>query len=139
MVLVDRICMSDIIKYSVGSDFRHTMNYLKAIKERIFLKRLLSEYAPKIVDALKAGTPVRTGETANSWYYEISENFSSITVEFRNSRMADDGRTPVALLIQLGHGTGTGGYVPPNDYINPIVKSLFESLESDIEKAVKSL
>ncbi len=124
--------MSNIIQYSCSGSFDKTKNFLKDFFELAKIRFLLNEYGSKIVDELSAATPVRTGETAGSWSYEIVQNDKSITLNIKNSKMGDDGKTPVAILIQMGHGTRTGGYVPPIDYINPVVEPLFSELEEKL-------
>lgn len=84
-------------------------------------------------------TPKRTGATALSWTYRIVMDEKSVGLEWLNSNMANDGVTPVAILIQMGHGTRNGGYVQPYDYINPSMAPLFDEVTEAISRVVKSL
>ena len=43
---------------------------------------------------------------------------------------------PIALLIQYGHGTGTGGYVQGRDYIKPAIRPIFDNLAKDLWEEV---
>ena len=74
--------------------------------------------------ALAAATPKDTGETANSWFYEIIEENGSWSIVWGNNHV-EDGRQ-IAVLLQYGHGTGTGGYVAGQDYINPALRPIFD-------------
>ena len=43
---------------------------------------------------------------------------------------------PIALILQYGHGTGTGGYVQGRDYINPALQPVFEQMCDELWKEV---
>ena len=77
------------------------------------------------------GTPVRSGKTANSWTMDITETNNSLDLIYSNSNTVSDG-TPLVVLIKQGHGTRNGGYVPPNDFITPIVEKTAKALSSKI-------
>ncbi len=85
------------------------------------------------VNALIAATPKDTGITASSWKYDIVGTGKGYEVIFKNTGHPFT-RIPVALLIQYGHGTRTGGYVPPVDYINPALRGIFESAGNKLAK-----
>lgn len=127
-----------IITFEAEGNFDKTRNFLKAFKAAQ-MRILLNQYGQKIVAMLESETPKRTGATASSWYYTVVGDAEKVALEIHNSNMGSDGKTPVAILIQMGHGTRTGGYVPAIDYINPVVKPLFDELEEKIMGAVKSL
>ena len=84
--------------------------------------------------ALKSATPVDSGETADSWYYEIEHNRQSSVIRFNNSNINDG--VPIAIILQYGHGTGTGGWVEGRDYINPAVRPVFDRIKSDVWREV---
>lgn len=127
-----------IFKLQVSSSgkFKNTSKWLKKLKQAEFLGKL-DQYGQEGVAALQAATPVRSGATASSWSYEITQEKDSATIKWTNSNINDG--VPIALLIQYGHGTGTGGYVPPVDYINPAMRPVFESIESKIREEVSNL
>jgi len=130
--------MSRIIEFHQEGDFSKTRGFLNAIKElRIY--SILEMYGQQGVSILQAATPKRTGETASSWTYETKVSASEVSIVWSNSKMGNDGTTPVALLIQLGHGTRTGGYVPPTDYINPAMQPLFQEISEAVWRVVTSL
>lgn len=96
----------------------------------------LDKYGQEGVNALATATPVDTGLTAESWTYEVIRDRSGWSIVWRNTNVAA-GR-PVAILLQYGHGTGTGGYVAGRDYINPVIRPLFDRIANDIWKVVTS-
>lgn len=116
-------------------DFKNLEKYLKTLSEKDIFARL-ERFGREGVAALSAATPVESGETANSWNYEITRTRRSWTIAFTNSHMA--GTVPVAILLQYGHGTGTGGYVAGRDYINPAIQPVFDRLAAEAWKEVTS-
>lgn len=89
------------------------------------------------VAALEQATPKETGETAISWKYRIVRGKTFIRIEWYNTHLDVNG-TMIAVLIQYGHGTGTGGYVVGRDYINPAMRPLFDKFVIDIWKKVSA-
>lgn len=124
------------VQVSSPSKFKNTSKWLKKLKQAEFLDKL-DQYGREGVAALQTATPVRSGATASSWSYEIVQDKNSATIKWTNSNMNDG--VSIALLIQYGHGTGTGGYVPAIDYVNPAMKPVFESIESKIREEVSNL
>lgn len=76
-------------------------------------------------------TPVRSGKTANAWTMDITESNNKLDLIYSNSNTVSDG-TPLVILIKQGHGTRNGGYVPPNDFITPIVDKTAKELSRRI-------
>jgi hypothetical protein len=94
----------------------------------------LDHYGRVGVSALAKATPSETGETANAWRYEISRKRGRVTINWINDHV-DDG-VNVAVIIQYGHGTGTGGYVEGRDYINPAMRPVFDQIAQDVWRQV---
>lgn len=86
------------------------------------------------VDALSAATPVDTGKTAASWGYVITRTSDTATITWTNSNVNNG--VPIALILQYGHGTGTGGYVKGRDYIKPAIRPVFDELANELWKEV---
>lgn len=124
--------MSEITFTGTGS-FKNTEDFLKAAVSSQLFSRLES-YGREGVAALSRATPVDSGLTASSWSYEVVNKRGRHSIIFHNSHNPS-GR-PVAILIQYGHGTGTGGYVQGRDYINPVILPLFDRIADDVWKAV---
>lgn len=89
------------------------------------------------VDALRSVTPEDTGLTAASWNYEIVQNGSEITIWWTNDNIHNGFK--VAIGLQYGHGTGTGGYVEGQDYINPALKPVFDEIGNAVWEEVQKL
>lgn len=124
------------ITFSHKGDFEKTTSFLKKAKEADFYKHM-EQYAQLGVEALREATPIDTGETANSWDYDlkVTKNEAQITWTNSNTNKGEN----IAILIQYGHGTGTGGYVMGQDYINPAMRSVFEKIIEEIWKEVTEL
>lgn len=94
----------------------------------------LEGYGQEGVNALQAATPVESGQTASSWYYEILQESGSWSIVWGNSH--SEGGSVIAILLQYGHGTGTGGYVQGRDFINPALRPVFDRISNEAWKAV---
>lgn len=97
---------------------------------------ILERYANDGLKALEEFTPKDTGKTSQSWSYSIKHENGRFGIYWSNSNIQNG--LPIALIIQYGHGTGTGGYVSGVDYINPALKPIFDNLMGDIWKEVTS-
>ena len=104
-------------------------------KRRIY--QLLNEYGKQGVELLRDATPVDTGKTATGWDYEIEVNSQGISLYWVNNNVNEG--VPIAILIQYGHGTGTGGYVQGRDYINPAIQPVFDKIVEDVWREVTSV
>ena len=109
-------------------DFQKFTRYLIQLDKTIKFKDL-DKYGKEGVAALASATPVDTGLTARSWYYEIERTKTSATITFKNSNVQNG--VPIAILLQYGHGTGTGGWVQGRDYINPAIQPVFNKIAND--------
>lgn len=122
------------ISFSYKGDLKKTKGFLKKIRHLSFLS-VLDKYGKEGVEALRAATPVRTGETADSWSYEIEQDNDSVTLRWVNS--SNNKSIPIVLLLQYGHMTGTGGYVQGIDFINPALKPIFDKIADAAWEEVK--
>lgn len=125
------------ISFESRGDFNRTSKFLEFISHG-HIYRQIEPLAQAGVEALRANTPVETSESANSWSYEIDVRRNGISIKWMNSHMADDGSVPVVIMLQHGHGTGTGGYVQGRDFINPAMKPIFDKIADKVWKAVTS-
>jgi hypothetical protein len=127
------------ITVSTSGDFSKTFKYLGKLESfrKQKLMSILKKYGEDGVAQLREMTPKDTGETASRWSYEITEGNGTVTLSFNNDAQNDG--VPIAILIQYGHGTGTGGYVQPNDYINPAMKPIFQKIADDAWKEVRAI
>lgn len=110
-------------------------DFAKRVKSRSYLTAL-SKYGSVGVAALQRATPLDTGNTAESWYYEIVERPGYFAIHWLNSHVEEPGTIPIAAIIQYGHGTQRGGYVQGRDYINPALRPIFDQIITDMWKEV---
>ena len=126
-----------VISFRQKGDFKKLDNYLKDVGHAAKLKSVFDKYGRAGVQALSSATPIETGLAASSWYYEIEQTSTSATITFLNSDVENG--FPVAIMLQYGHGTGTGGWVEGRDYINPAIQPIFDKLAEDMWKEVTRL
>jgi hypothetical protein len=124
-----------VITVILRGSFKNTEKFLKKMP-KISVERILEKYAQQGVDALRLTTPELTGLTAYSWDYLISVDKEEYSITWTNNNLVDG--IPVAILLQYGHLTGTGGYVQGYDYINPALQPIFDKIAEDVWKEVKS-
>lgn len=124
-----------MISLSSDGSFDKTLKFLATL-QKLDIKKICDNQAQKGVRALIASTPKDSGIAANSWSYEIEHTASSTTIWWKN-RDVENG-FPVALMLQYGHGTGTGGWVQGKDYINPAMRPIFDEIAETVWKAVTS-
>ena len=113
------------IRIRSKGDFSKAQTYLKRAIEASKVK-IAEKYGDKGVAALASATPVDTGLTSTSWYYKIERTGERISINFLNSNVNKG--VQIALILQTGHGTGTGGWVEGRDYINPAIQPIFDDL-----------
>lgn len=125
-----------MISFRHKGDFSKTKRYLNRVKKSINLAEL-ERYGREGVSALSSATPVDTGLTAKSWYYEITQTPGSVTISFHNSNIQNG--VLVAILLYYGHGTRNGGWVQGRDYIKPAIRPVFDKLAKDAWEEVTKL
>ena len=125
-----------MITFRQKGDFSKLSRYLEKVKEAANVG-ILDKYGQAGVAALSSATPVESGLTAQSWYYEIEHTKSSAVIRFLNSNVNKG--VPIAIILQYGHGTGTGGWVEGRDYINPAIQPIFDNIAEDAWKEVTKL
>lgn len=116
-----------------SGNFENTERFLKKMqKQEVFSS--LEKYGKLGVDALSRATPKDSGKTASSWSFRVKKSFGSYTIEWLNTHVNQG--VNVAIILQLGHGTGTGGYVVGRDYINPAIRPVFDRIANEVWKEV---
>lgn len=121
-----------MISVKVRGDFKKTEQFLERNKKIRF--KDLDKYGKQGVQALAAATPSDTGLTAASWYYEIVVTDSTTSIVWKNSNIVDG--VPIAVILEYGHATRNGGYVPPHPYINEALKPIFDKIADSAWKEV---
>lgn len=123
-----------VISFRSSGSFDKMESFLRSM-QRLNLRSIVEPYAKQGVEALSRATPVDTGLAARSWSYEIDTS-KGVTVTWTNSDVENG--FPVVVMLQYGHGTGTGGYVQGRDFINPAIKPIMDQIAENIWKEVTS-
>lgn len=112
-------------------NYEKASKYLAKLEKKPIKAEILAKYGNEGVLELIKNTPVDSGKTRDSWYYKIvDDGKGTIRLEFLNSNLSDDW-FPVAIYLQYGHATGTGGWVYGRDYINPVIQPVFDRLANE--------
>lgn len=125
--------MSAIITFKHKGDFSITYAWSKRVYQ-LFRGGKFNKYGEEGVRALASNTPVDSGKTAASWEYEVTTGGPGVTITWFNTNVNDG--VNIAVILQFGHGTGTGGYVQGRDYINPAIQPVFDKIVEDMWKEV---
>lgn len=125
-----------MITFRQKGDFSKVTRFLERAKEAVHLGDL-DKYGRAGVAALASATPVDSGLTASSWSYKITNKDGSASITFTNSNIQNG--VPIAIILQYGHGTGTGGWVQGRDYINPAIQPIFDQIANDAWKEVTTI
>lgn len=118
----------NLIRITSKGDFNNTFRFLKKMSN-FKVNKILEKYGAMGVSALAAATPIDSGLTANSWGYEISVEKEGATIHWTNTNQNNG--VYIAVILQYGHGTGTGGYVQGRDYINPAIRPVFDKIAEE--------
>ena len=122
-----------MIRFNQNGNWSKTTKFLKKSSSGR-ITDILKRYGEEGVALLRKNTPVDTGKTAESWYYDISTTKSGMTLSFHNLNVVDG--VPIAIILQYGHATNNGGYVTGIDYINPVLKPIFNDMANRVWEEV---
>ena len=122
-----------MIKVKTSGSFSNMQKFLKRAN-LIRVEKILNRYGRYGCQRLAAATPVDSGKTAASWTYEVVQKDGAYDLVFLNTNT--NKYVNIAIILQYGHGTGTGGYVKGQDYINPVLKPIFDSIADQVWKEV---
>lgn len=125
-----------MIEVKASGNFSKTTSRLERLKE-IFRAGVFDKYGKMGVEALRKSTPVNSGLTADSWRYKVETNATGTTIRWFNDNEVEG--VNIAILIQYGHATKGGGYVPPNDFVNPAMKPIFDKIAKDAWEEVSKI
>ena len=125
-----------MITFRQKGDFAKLTRYLESVKKTVNLGDL-DKYGREGVAALSSATPVESGKTAASWFYEITKNNEAIQITFHNSNIQNG--VPIAIILHYGHGTRNGGWVQGRDYINASIQPIFDKITNDAWREVTKL
>lgn len=125
-----------MISFRQKGDFSKLTKYFERVKEAAKLG-VLDKYGREGVAALASATPTETGKTASSWTYEIEHQNGYVSIVYSNTNINKG--VPIAIILQYGHGTGTGGWVQGRDYINPAIRPVFDRLADEAWREVTKI
>ena len=125
-----------MIVLTQSGNFNNTERFLNGAK-KLDIKRILESYGREGVRALASATPVDSGLTADSWGFRVTISKGSFSIVWTNSNVVKG--VPIAIILQYGHGTGTGGYVQGRDYINPAIQPIFQKIADSVWLEVRNL
>lgn len=125
-----------MLSFRQKGDFSKLTTFLEKAKGVVKLSDL-DKYGREGVAALASATPIDSGLTAKSWYYEIENKNGFVRITFNNSNIQNG--VPIAIILQYGHGTGTGGWVDGRDYINPAIQPIFDRIAEEAWREVSKL
>ena len=117
-----------LIRITTKGDFNNTFRFLNKMS-KFQINKILEKYGQMGVEALRSATPIDSGKTAESWGYEISVGKEGATIYWTNTNQNKG--VYIAVILQYGHGTGTGGYVQGIDYINPAIRPVFDKIAEE--------
>jgi hypothetical protein len=124
-----------MISFTSSGSFDKTFRFLHFM-QNYRIDQALHKAGSEGVNALARATPVRTGRADTSWGYEVSRKGGVYEIVWKNSDIEDG--FPVAIMLQYGYGTGTGGFVAGRDYINPAIRPIFDQIANEVWKVVTS-
>lgn len=91
-------------------------------------------YGKMGVAALQSATPVDTGLTAASWSYRVVKMDDQVSLEFTNSNIQN--HVCIAVIVDTGHATRTGGWVAGRHYISSTIQPIFDEIAEQLWKEV---
>lgn len=125
--------MGRLISVRNTGNFQKTDRFLSGLIGVHYMRKL-KKYGEKGVAALREATPKDSGKTAESWSYEITQEPGRTVIYWKNSHVENG--VNIAVILQYGHGTRTGGFVEGIDYITPAIRPIFEEMADEVWKEV---
>lgn len=122
-----------MISFEVTGSYDKTERFLQRLKSGDIYASL-DRYGAMGQAALASATPTDTGLTASSWTYKVTRSRGGAEIIWSNTNTINGFK--VAIALQYGHGTGTGGYVSGRDYINPAIQPLMDQIAEAVWKEV---
>jgi len=120
------------IRFESKGNFEKVTAWLEKAS-RVDASNALKAIAIEGERALAANTPKDTGETASGWTSEITGRGATAEIVWKN-RAHPELNVNLAKLIDQGHGTGTGGYVPPRPFIKRSMDKVWKNAGDTIVK-----
>lgn len=125
------------VSVSVKGKDKATAFLLQLTRKKRKIREILEKYGQFGCQRLAYATPFDTGETALSWSFEIIEKNGLYGLQFNNSHIEKG--VNIAVILQTGHPTRTGGWVEGRDYINEALQPIFDDIAEKAWMEVKSV
>ena len=117
------------IYFTHKGDFSKTEEYFKSLMRKDYLK-IIEAYGQRGVDALMAATPVDSGLAASSWGYSIEQENGQTKLIWTNSDV--EGGYNIVILIDRGHATKSGSWVPGLHFIDEAISPIIAELVREV-------
>ena len=117
-----------MVKIKQSGDFKNTETFLLSKKKSSFTKEEIEDIAEKSIELFKKNTPSKSGKTAESWTYDISYENNEYVIYINNENVQHG--LNIAILVDTGHGTGSGTYVSGKHYIDSTIREIYEYINS---------
>lgn len=124
-----------MVSFKFKGDIEKTKSFLNKLNS-IDKSYVFDQYGQRGVELLKETTPVDTGLTRDSWYYEIERRKDKIILGFMNNNIQEG--TNVAVVIYTGHATASGYWIEGRDYITPQMQELLDEIAEGLYREVMS-
>lgn len=118
-----------MFKIHTSGSYKNTTRSLEKMKN-MDVSPVLDKYGRIGVERLSKATPVNTGETADSWEYDVVKTNKGYKLIFSNTHRS--GEYKVVILIIHGHITTRGTWIEGNDFVTPIANELCEEIKSEL-------
>ena len=122
-----------MLSVSHSGDFSRTQQFLAKILKPDIRSRL-EAFGQAGVQALASATPKRSGATAAAWGYTIEQKAGVWGISWTNTNRQKG--VPIAIILEYGHTTGTGGWVRGRSYIPRAIQPIMDKIADDVWKVV---
>ena len=126
-----------MIRVSLRGGLQKIEDFLLKSRKKSRITYQASQIADACVEELQRATPKDSGLTAESWAYEIKIEGKVTRIIFLNKNVQNGAN--IALLLEYGHGTATGGWVEGREYIDPVVQKNYLNAINNTWKELKRL
>lgn len=123
------------ISFESKGDFSNMERWLDSVV-KTDMQSPLNQLASQGTKSLAAHTPMETGETASGWQADVIKRGEVSEIVWTNTAHPE-AKVNVAKIIDIGHGTGTGGYVPPRPYIKKAMKPVWSKVDAIVRELIK--
>lgn len=118
----------------IGS-FDRTREWLARLSQDDLTISTMEAMGQAGVENLAATTPKDTGQTAAGWGYDLTVRMNQSELSWYNTAHPHVSGN-LARMLYTGYSTGTGGYVPPRDYITPAMEPIYKDATYKVVEAI---